>query len=242
MSKATLYQLFIKAGMNEYGACGLLANVDWESGCNPMNLQNSGNKKLNMTDAEYTKAVDSGQYTQQQFISDSQGYGLAQWTYSSRKASLYDYAKRSKRSIGDLTMQAEFLLAEIKLYKGVWDTLKTAKSLEEATKAVMLKYERPADQSASAIAKRCNVAERLYDEFCGTFKKATAEVSVLKKNAKGEPVRVLQAILNAKGFDCGKIDGSFGSGTDKAVRDFQKSKGLAVDGSAGPATWTALLN
>ena len=44
-----------------------------------------------MTDAEYTAAVDSGSYTN--FVRDSAGYGLAQWTYYSRKQALYDYAK-----------------------------------------------------------------------------------------------------------------------------------------------------
>lgn len=76
----------------------------------------------------------------------------------------------------------------------------------------------------------------------GLEKKVSVEVSVLKKNAKGDSVRALQGILNAHGFDCGEVDGSFGGKTDKAVRAFQKAKGLEVDGSVGAATWTALLN
>lgn len=35
-------------------------------------------------------------------------------------------------------------------------------------------------------------------------------------------------------------DGKFGSATDRGVRWFQKSKGLAVDGRVGPKTWAAL--
>lgn len=70
----------------------------------------------------------------------------------------------------------------------------------------------------------------------------TVKCPVLKKNSNGETVRALQGILNALGFDCGEIDGDFGSNTDKAVRAFQKSKGLSVDGSVGADTWSKLLN
>lgn len=50
----------------------------------------------------------------------------------------------------------------------------------------------------------------------------------------------LQAVLNAKyGFSL-DVDGSFGADTEAAVKAFQKSKGLTVDGIVGPKTWKAL--
>lgn len=69
------------------------------------------------------------------------------------------------------------------------------------------------------------------------------DVRVLKKGAKGEDVKALQTLLIGYGFDCGSsgVDGSFGSATDKALRTYQKAKGLSVDGSCGPATWSKLL-
>ena len=67
------------------------------------------------------------------------------------------------------------------------------------------------------------------------------KVSVLKKGAKGDQVKALQALLNGYGFSCGAVDGSFGAATDKAVRAYQKAKGLSVDGSVGSATWNRLL-
>ena len=54
-------------------------NLYAESGLNPMNLQNSYEKKLGMTDSQYTQAVDNGSYSN--FVKDYAGYGLAQWTY-----------------------------------------------------------------------------------------------------------------------------------------------------------------
>lgn len=82
----------------------------------------------------------------------------------------------------------------------------------------------------------------LEDGKYARFKMVTVECQVLKKGCKGKPVRALQAILNAKCFDCGAVDGDFGSKTDSAVREFQKAEGLAVDGSVGSATWERLLN
>lgn len=71
----------------------------------------------------------------------------------------------------------------------------------------------------------------------------TVKLPILKKGAKGEQVKSLQALLIGYGYNCGPegVDGSFGSSTDKAVRQYQKDRGLEVDGSVGPATWASLL-
>lgn len=63
---------------------------------------------------------------------------------------------------------------------------------------------------------------------------------VLKKGAKNDTVRALQALLVGYGANI-EVDGSFGGATDKAVRNYQKANNLAVDGSVGPATWKTLL-
>lgn len=71
----------------------------------------------------------------------------------------------------------------------------------------------------------------------------TVEVKVLRKGASGENVKALQILLIGRGYSCGSYgaDGSFGAATDKAVRAFQKDKGLSVDGICGPKTWNKLL-
>ena len=71
---------------NSYGVAGLIGNLKAESGLNPKNLQNTGNTKLDMTDDEYTKAVDNSTYTN--FVRDSFGFGICQWTYWNRKQNL----------------------------------------------------------------------------------------------------------------------------------------------------------
>jgi hypothetical protein len=86
----TIWEFFTSKGLNAFAAAGLMGNLYAESGLVPSNLQNSYEKKLGYTDATYTAAVDSGKYTN--FVRDSAGYGLAQWTYWSRKQALLDFA------------------------------------------------------------------------------------------------------------------------------------------------------
>jgi hypothetical protein len=66
---------------------------------------------------------------------------------------------------------------------------------------------------------------------------------VLKKGYVGASAKALQILLIGNGYSCGVagVDGSFGGDTLKAVKAYQKDKGLEVDGSVGPATWASLL-
>ena len=103
-------------GLNSYGAAGLMGNLFAESGLNPHNLQNTYEKKLGYTDDDYTDAVDSGKYTG--FVHDSAGYGLAQWTFWSRKEALLNYVKAAGASIGDLETQLPLERTRRKLRRG----------------------------------------------------------------------------------------------------------------------------
>lgn len=58
--------------------------------------------------------------------------------------------------------------------------------------------------------------------------------------SRGDAVRKLQELLNALGYDCGSVDGIFGSKTKAAVLAFQKANGLAADGIVGSLTWAKL--
>lgn len=63
----------------------------------------------------------------------------------------------------------------------------------------------------------------------------------VRKGARGNLTRVLQGALIARGYSTKGFDGIFGSGTESAVRAFQKAAGLTVDGIAGKNTFKALL-
>lgn len=166
MNEQKIWDYLMNKISNPYGAAGLMGNLYAESGLNPQNLQNSFEKKLGYTDQTYTEAVDSGQYTD--FEHDSAGYGLAQWTYWSRKANVHDFAKCAGKSIGDLDMQLDFLYKELSEgYKAVLETLKNAKSVREASDCVLTKYERPADQGESVQKKRAEYGDAYYKQFAG---------------------------------------------------------------------------
>jgi cytoskeletal protein RodZ len=62
----------------------------------------------------------------------------------------------------------------------------------------------------------------------------------LRPGDEGERVRQLQTDLVALGYSTGGIDGKYGPATEEAVREFQESSGLVVDGIAGQATLAAL--
>lgn len=174
MSVQNIVDRLLPVIQNEFGVFGLVGNLGRESGFSPNNLQNSGNNRLNMTDEAYTKAVDDGVYTK--FVSDSIGYGLAQWTTAGRKAGLYDLAKKLGVSVGDENMQIDYIIQELNTgYKKVLNYLKSAESIKDATRYVMKYYEGPADQSEDALNKRVAIAEEWYQKIKG--------VKVLKSRA-----------------------------------------------------------
>ena len=76
--------------------------------------------------------------------------------------------------------------------------------------------------------------------FFGAFKMIGMELPVLKKGAKGEPVRAMQMLLLGNGYTL-DLDGSFGVKTENALMSYQEDKSLMPDGSCGRKTWTALL-
>lgn len=159
-----MWDFFKTKGLNDFGIAGLMGNLYAESALRPCNLQSTFEKKLNMTDAEYTVAVDTGVYTN--FIKDGAGYGLAQWTYWSLKQELLEYIQKQKKSIGDGEAQMEFLCHQLSTsFKQVWNILLNAKSVREASDAVLLKFERPADQSEAVQKKRAEYGQKYYNEF-----------------------------------------------------------------------------
>ena len=176
---AQMWDFFKSKGLNDYGVAGLMGNLYAESGLRSCNLQNSFENSLGMNDVEYTKAVDNGSYTN--FVKDGAGYGLAQWTYWSLKQDLLNFCKQKNKSIGDLDTQMEFLAYQLEnSYKSVWIILKRAKSVREASDAILLQFERPADQSTAVQEKRAAYGQTYFDNY------GKKEVIIIDKNNKAE--------------------------------------------------------
>jgi peptidoglycan hydrolase-like protein with peptidoglycan-binding domain len=63
---------------------------------------------------------------------------------------------------------------------------------------------------------------------------------LVREGDKNHPIETLQYLLRAHG-DTVVVDGIFGAKTDAAVRTFQRSRNLTVDGLVGVHSWSALL-
>lgn len=163
MSVQNIYEKLKVAIGNDFGVCGLMGNLKAESAMRSNNLQDSFQSKLGMNDKQYTKAVDDGTY--KNFVKDGAGYGLAQWTFWSRKQGLLEYVQKYGCSISDEDMQISFLLKELAGYKEVMNVLRNAKSVREASDIVLSKFEQPADQSESVKVKRATFGEEFYKQF-----------------------------------------------------------------------------
>ncbi len=66
-------------------------------------------------------------------------------------------------------------------------------------------------------------------------------ISLITPAMRGDDVAQLQSQLSEMGFNCGRVDGIFGPQTESALKEFQKSVGVKVDGQCGPATVMSMM-
>ena len=66
------------------------------------------------------------------------------------------------------------------------------------------------------------------------------QLPVLKLGSRGEYVQSWQNLLNQNRYHCGNADGIFGKNTESAVKAWQMSHGLDVDGIIGKQTWASI--
>ena len=248
MSARDIYAKLIAAGLTHEGTCGLMGNMQAESGMKS-NIAQLGMTEL--SDEEYTAAAAEWPV---KFIHDGVGYGLCQWTYWSRKQALFNFAQERGASVGDEGMQVEFCISELKNdYPGLWALLCSVTDIYTAASEVCTVYERPAVNNITVRAGYANqISNRAKREGWGS----AAEDSPADKEAEGtevywpprvicegmsgDDVAVAQALLKARGGDV-SITGDFDARLAARVKQWQSFNGLAADGIIGAATWAALL-
>lgn len=191
-----IWNYLIDKGLTAAGTAGLMGNLYAESALIPNNLQNTYEKSLGYTDTSYTAAVDNGTYNN--FVHDSAGYGLAQWTYYTRKAALLAFAKAQGRSIGDLECQLDFLWKELsESFKSVLSALKSASTVKAASDIVLTQFERPANMGESVKNTRANYGQVYYDKYAKSSSKET-ETKTSAATTKGYTAKDLIAIAAAE--------------------------------------------
>lgn len=161
-------------GLSDVAVCGWLANWCIESGgFYPNNAQNSYMSKWGMTDDEYVAQVDAGTWVSpdgKDFAHDACGMGYAQWTSSGRKQGIWDYARRTVRSIANSQMQLEYAYIEYtsKSFASTKNGLENATTAGECAVIIMTTYEKPASmKDPNKQKERADLAEEFYQKYYG---------------------------------------------------------------------------
>lgn len=157
-----------KAGYSDWSIAGIMANMKSESGINPETVQNH----VPWSDAYIGKL----------------GIGLVQWTTEGRQMNLFARANERGVPWTDINVQVDYLIEELEggswiRYQNVVGSLEEFKSLNDgvsATKAFMLGFERPANQSYQAIMGRASNAQQYYDYYAGKRVVTQEELDELK--------------------------------------------------------------
>ena len=258
----TIYDTFRVNGLTEAGALGFLGNWDCESNCEPFRLQGDFSAYRSLSH-QYVADVENGKISMNTFAHDSKGFGLAQWTYWSRKKALYDFWKQSGTALDDAAMQTRFAVSELQSeYQGLLGFLRTSNDLYECTKRICTQYERPAYnnidaryQAAIRIKNEIDLNDWQDDTPTPTTTPGPEPANVywpprtIDSHCGGWPeVGVLQSVLNCRGYlsdaevctpfyeNCIWTDS-----TTNALKKFQRDNGLTADGCCGPMTWRKLL-
>lgn len=188
MSNQLIYDKLRAAGLTHSGVCGVMGNLMAESSM-IANIAQRGMTKL--TDKEYTDKYDNYPTA---CYRDGVGYGLAQWTYWSRKQELFEFANAKGVSVGDEAMQIEFVIHELrKDYSGLFSFLCETDDLYAATDRVCREYERPAFNN---VDRRYNFAKVFSDDLAPT----EAVESTDSWSKPDLSVLVLQAVLVGNGY------------------------------------------
>lgn len=216
----------------------------------------------------YVAGLNNGSINKQTFMYDQKGFGLAQWTYFTRKGAMYDAWKKSGKAIDDITFQVDFALMELKQdFPYLFQFLKTTNDVYQACNEVCYKFENPAVKNVDA---RYRAANRIRYEIDLNWNKQEEPKTdpepetpvaptlenpgweiipateywpprTVDKNMKGKDIIVLQALLAAREYPITTFDGEFGSYLETVVKQFQQANGLTVDGIVGKNTWRKLL-
>lgn len=163
----TIWSTLLSAIGNEYGVAALMGNLYAESGLIPYRKQGDFTGYPYQPSLDYTNAVKNGTKSEYTFVHDSIGYGLAQWTYYSRKQDYFD--RVGQANIGDTMPTINFLIWELQTKFGsVWSALVSATDIKTASDIVLHQFENPADQSAAVEHARWQYGVGIYNTYSGS--------------------------------------------------------------------------
>ena len=183
VSDQDIWNFFLNLfGGNEYAAAGACGNMQAESGFYSNNCENSWNKD-HLSDEAATEKINSGEWDLNYFLYDSAsppkyvgwwvnnygwGYGLSQWTTTSRRTELWNRTRGQGLGIDDIQAQLNYIRDEFtgNASSGDWSGVRTAminaNSVDEAVSIYCRQYE-----GGTPVQARYTYAHDFYDRFAG---------------------------------------------------------------------------
>lgn len=172
------------------------------------------------------------------------------------RASIPSFSLKSGME-GNYVRDMQIALAQLGFYRGNYDgkyglnTINAVKSfqakyklskdgiagiatLKQIYKKAGIKY--TVENNSSNIQNGGNNQKKIY------IRNATIPLQSLRSGQKNTFVKEMQLALMQLGYNVGKADGNFGSGTKSALISFQRDNRLSRDGVAGKSTLTKLYN
>ena len=97
---------------NPYGVAALMGAMYAASTMKPNLVNTHGKEKIERFDI-YTSSVNNGTRVMESFVHDGYSYGICQWNWWASKQGLFNMARKTKKSIGGLDLQLDFLWDEL---------------------------------------------------------------------------------------------------------------------------------
>ena len=220
-NEEVIYNFIInELGLNMAAACGILANIEHESGFDNTQLERG--------------------YTWE----EGAGYGICQWTNYPRTASygrrtnLVDWCSSEGYDYKSLTGQLYFLKHELEINekKGVYPYMQTIsnnqKGAYDAGYYWCFNFEVPADKEKNSKI-RGNRALEFWSKYSGEL--IERNLCVTSPYMTGSDVTWVQECLCKLGYTV-TVDGIYGNDTADKVKRFQSDNGLTADGICGDDT------
>lgn len=243
MSEQSIWTELKSYGFNDYAVAGIMGNMETESGLESNRLEGDFNESR-AASRLYTMNVDDGSTSAYSFSHDEKGYGLCQWTFPSRKQGLYELCQQYNVSIGDEEIQLQFLLRELKNeFNSVYNRLMSATSVQEASDAFLLDFEKPAN-AIGQKAFRAGLGQKYYDKYKGVgdglYQPDEPTEAPTEEPAEVGPIHVVkygdktwygnavQSLLRAHGYEI-SVDKDVRDGTMTALKEFASKYGLDVE-------------
>ena len=165
MSKQSIWTYFKNQGFSDEAVAALMGNFESESNCEACRVQGDFSPNRD-TSKDYARQVNGGSISAYQFVHDSKGWGLAQWTYFSRKQALLEFCWNRGAGIEDEQAQCAFVIQELQSdFPSLLNILQTSKDMKQMSDLICRSYENPAVKNYDA---RHAEAQKIYNQFHGT--------------------------------------------------------------------------